>query len=203
MIVARVPVQSSRISSITAPVVRERADGEVVEDEDVDAGEAGEEADVAAVGVGERELLVEPGDAAVEGAVAPPARVLREGAGEVALPGAGHPGDQDIVVVVDPAAGGELAQDRLVEFAARGIVDVLDTRLAQAELRLAQRVGEATVLAGEPFGLDQEAEALVEGDRGERGILLLREPGGGEGVEPQGLELLERRFGEHGASPLC
>jgi hypothetical protein len=35
------------LEQITAPVVRERADGKVVEDEDVDAGEAGEEADVA------------------------------------------------------------------------------------------------------------------------------------------------------------
>src|SRR5207247_4412178 len=61
---------------------------------------------------GEREVLVEAGDAAAEGAVAPATGLLCEGAGEVTLPGAGHPGDQDIVVVVDPAAGGELAHER-------------------------------------------------------------------------------------------
>ena len=83
------------------------------------------------------------------------------------------------------------------ELAAQLVVDVLDARLAQAQLRLAQRGRQAAVLAGERLGLDEEAEAL-ERDRGERRILLLGEPGGGQGVEPQGLELLEGRFGEHG-----
>src|SRR6267378_2308440 len=50
------------LEQIAAPVLREGAECPVVEHEDVDAGEAGEEADVAPVGVGEGELLVEPGD---------------------------------------------------------------------------------------------------------------------------------------------
>jgi len=143
--------------------------------------------------VGEREFLVEPRHAAVEGAVALAARLLGEGAPEVRLPRAGRPADQNVVVGLDPAAGGELAEEGLVELAARLVVDVLDARLAQAQLRLAQRGRQAAVLAGERLGLDEEAEAL-ERDRGERRILLLGEPGGREGVEPQGLELLEGRF---------
>src|SRR5205823_290455 len=86
----------------------------------------------------------------------------------------------------------------LVEFAAGRVVDVLDAGLAQAQLRLPQGGRQPPVFAGEPFGLDQEAEPLVEGDRSERRVLLLGAPGSGEGVEPQGLELLEGRFGEHG-----
>src|SRR5207244_3365587 len=74
----------------------------------------------------------------------------------------------DVVVVVDPAAGGELAHEGPLEFAAGRIVDVLDARLAEAELRLAQRGRQAAVLGGEPLGLDQQAEALVGGDGGER-----------------------------------
>jgi len=52
------------LEQIAAAVFRERAQGEIVEAEDLDAGEAGEEADVAPVGVGQGEFLVEPGDAA-------------------------------------------------------------------------------------------------------------------------------------------
>ena len=73
---------------VAAILIAERAEAPVVEDEDVGAGEAGEEADVAAVGVGEREFLEEARDAAVEGAVALAARLLRERAGQVRLPGA-------------------------------------------------------------------------------------------------------------------
>ncbi len=57
------------LQQIAATVFRQRAQGEIVEDQHVDAGEAGEEADVAPVGVGQGEFLVKPGDAAVEGAV--------------------------------------------------------------------------------------------------------------------------------------
>src|SRR5207249_12083917 len=77
------------LEQIATSVLRERAEREVVEHQDVDAGEAGEEAEVAPVGVGEGEFLVEPGDAAVERAVALPARLLGERTGHVRLPGTG------------------------------------------------------------------------------------------------------------------
>ncbi len=43
-----------------------------------------------------------------------------------------------VVVLRDPAAGGELADAALVELAGRGVLDVLEAGLAQAKLRLAQ-----------------------------------------------------------------
>ena len=91
------------------------------------------------------------------------------------------------MVVVHPAAGGELAEERLVELAPRGVVDVLDARLGEPELGLAERGSEPSVLAGEPLGLDEEPEPLVEGDGSQPRVLLLGEPGGGERIEPQGL----------------
>ena len=97
----------------------------------------------------------------------------------------------------DPAAGGELADDGLVELAAGRVVDGLDARLRELELGLLQGAGEALVLAGAPLGLDEEAEALVEGEGGEVGLLLLRGPGRGHGVELEGLEFLQRGGGEH------
>ena len=71
----------------------------------------------------------------------------------------------------------------------------------ELELGLLQGAGEALVLPGAPLGLDEEAEAFVEGEGGEIGLLLLRGPGGRHGVELEGLEVLQRRGGEHRGSP--
>ena len=54
---------------VAAILIAQAAEAPVVEHEDVGAGEAGEETDVAAVGMGEREFLEEARDAAVERAV--------------------------------------------------------------------------------------------------------------------------------------
>jgi hypothetical protein len=106
----------------------------VIEDEDVHAGELAEQPAVAAVGASEREIVEEPGSPAVVRAVAATAGVVGQRTGDEALPGAGGAGDQDLLMFLDPAAGGELADDGLVELAPRGIVDGLETGLRQLEL---------------------------------------------------------------------
>jgi hypothetical protein len=60
-----------------------------------------------------------------------------------------------LLVLLDPAARGELADDGLVELAARGIVNGLETGLRQLELGLLEGAGQALVLAGEPLGIDE------------------------------------------------
>ena len=87
----------------------------VIEHQDVHACEAREQAGVAAVGVGQGELLEQPRHAAVEHASAGAAGLMGERAGDESLSGAGGAGDDDVVVLGDPATGGELAQERLVE----------------------------------------------------------------------------------------
>ena len=98
----------------------------------------------------------------------------------------------------DPAAGGELADDGLVELAAGRVVDGLEAGLRELELGLLEGAGEALVLAGEPLGVDEQAEALVEGEARQLGVLLLLGPGVRHGVELEGLQLLEGRGGQHG-----
>ena len=70
----------------------------------------------------------------------------------------------------------------------------------ELELGLLQGAGEALVLAGEPLGLDEEAEALVEGEGRHVGLVLLLGPRGGHGGELERVEFLERGRGEHGRS---
>jgi hypothetical protein len=57
----------------------------------------------------------------------------------------------------------------------------------------------AFVLAGMPLGLDEQAEALVEGEGGQVGLALLLGPGGGQGVELEGVEFLEGGGVQHAA----
>src|SRR5207245_9540309 len=104
----------------------------------------------------------EPRGPAVAGAIALAAGLVGERAREEAFPDAGRPDQDHVVVFLDPAAGGELADDGFVELAAGRIVDGFETRLRELELGLLQGAGEALVFAGEPLGFDEEAEALVE-----------------------------------------
>jgi hypothetical protein len=98
-------------------------------------------------------------------------------------------------------ARGELTDDGLVQLAPRRVVDVLDARLAESELGLLEQSAEALVLSREMLGVDEQAEALVEGQLADLGALLLLGPRGGECVEAQRLEFLDGRFVQHAFSP--
>jgi hypothetical protein len=70
--------------------------------------------------------------------------------------------------------------------------------VGELELGLLQRTGQALVLAGEPLGIDEQPEPLIEAERGELGVLLLLGPGLGHGRQFEGVQLVEGRGGEHG-----
>ena len=78
-----------------------------------------------------------------------------------------------------------------------GIVDGLEAGLAEFQLGFLEGAREAFVLAGAPLGIDEQGEALVEAEGGELRIRLLGGPGGGQGRELEGLELLEGLAIEH------
>jgi hypothetical protein len=99
--------------------------------------------------------VVEAGGPPVARPIAFATGLVPEGAGEEGLADAGGTADEDLLVFIDPAAGGELADDGLVEFPAGGIVDRLDAGLRQLELGVAERPTQALVLAGAPLGVDE------------------------------------------------
>ena len=68
---------------VAALLVVKRADRPVIKDEYVCLGEACEESDVGAIGMGERELLEEPWDALVDDPKSLPTGELPEGAGKI------------------------------------------------------------------------------------------------------------------------
>ena len=64
------------LEEVTTFLILHRGEAPVVDQEDVEAGKLGEQADVGAVGAGEGELVVEAGGAAVAGTEAPAAGLM-------------------------------------------------------------------------------------------------------------------------------
>src|SRR6266511_6332978 len=152
------------LEEIAPLLVARRREAPIVQDEHVRAGETAEELRVRAIGVGERELVIEARGAPVDDAEALATRLLGESARDVRLAGPGHPGDGDVLVLLDPAAGGELPDDRLLQLSARRVVDVLDARAAELQLRRAEQAGEALGRALAPLGFDERPDRLVDSE---------------------------------------
>ena len=89
----------------------------VVEDQDVGAGEFGKPLAQRAAGVEHAQFLAQARHAQVEDAVAAPAGVLPQGAGEPGLAHAGCAAEQDRVAALDPARQGKTGQRLAVEAA--------------------------------------------------------------------------------------
>ena len=76
-----------------------------------------------------------------------------------------------------------VASSRIVFFArAAGarVVDVLDARLAEPQLGLPEVALDLLALAVRPLGVDEQAEALVEGQAPEIRVFLLGDPSVGQ-----------------------
>jgi hypothetical protein len=77
---------------------------------------------------------------------------------------------------------------------------MLDARGGHLQLRLAQRPPDAGVFAMKPLGVDNQPEALVEGQARDLRLRLLLSPGGHHALEPHRFELLRGRFCQHALS---
>ena len=91
------------LEEVAALRVLDRGEAPVVDDQDVEAGELAEQADVGAVGAGQGELVKEAGGAAVDGAIALAAGLMGEGTGEEALPDPGGADEDHVVVLLRPS----------------------------------------------------------------------------------------------------
>lgn len=99
-------------------------------------------------------------------------------------------------MIADPRAGAQ-AEDRLPIQAARcGEVDILE-RGWIPQLRMPEPLGQAPALARGPFGVDEQAEAVVETERGilARAALLVKRLG--HRRQAQRVELLDGRIRQH------
>jgi hypothetical protein len=117
------------LQEVVAGAVIERGETPVVEDQQIDAAERAQEARVAAVAAGERQIVEQTRDALVEDGAIVAAGLVAEPRGDPALADAGRAADQQVGVVVDPEALDELGEQRAVETAWGAVVDVFDASL--------------------------------------------------------------------------
>ena len=80
----------------------ERFEAPIVEDEKLDAGETAQDAGIAAVTAGERELGEQLGDPLIKNRAVVPAGLVTQGTGKPTLADPGGPAQDQVVVRVDP-----------------------------------------------------------------------------------------------------
>ena len=149
---------------------REAIGSPVVEDEEIDLDQHAEQPREPAVAVGEIEIGEQARHAGVVDGVAVAAGLLRQRAGQPRLADAARAGDQQAAVLGDPAAGGQLLEQRLVEPARRAVVDVLDRGLAVTQPSGAQSGLEAPGAAIGGLAVEQQRQPF--GVREIAGLLL-------------------------------
>ena len=117
------------------------------------------------------------------------AGLLRERAREVRLSGASGAGDHDVLVLGDPTAAGELADQRAIQFAP-AVVEIFETGLTHLEFGFFEASAQGPILARELLGVDEHAEAFVETQRRGGRIALLGEVGGTQVIASHDLEMV-------------
>ena len=154
---------------------------------------------MASVAAGQREGFEQPRHAMVEDGAVVAACLVAERAGDPALADAGRAGDQQVLLAADPVAVDELGEEGAIEAARRAQIDILDDGgLAQrGEL---QARDEPLVVALGGLAVDHQAEALLEGERGDVGLALLILEGLGHAGKPEGGEAFVGGVDEHQVS---
>ena len=138
----------------------ERLRPPVVDDQQAGALDRSQHPWQPALASGGGEVGEQPRRPLVEDGVALPARLVAEGASKPRLADPGRAADHHVGVLADPAAAGELQEQRPVQAARRAEVRVLDRgRLAQ--LGVAQPAGQALVVPARRFPVDQRAEPVL------------------------------------------
>jgi hypothetical protein len=128
----------------------------VVEDEEVGLGKGGKEPAISAIAFGDVKFWEKPWQADVLGGVALPAGLMSEGAGEVGFAASGRAGDDEVMVLWDKGAGGELCHEGFVESSGMAVINVLDRGLL-SESGLFEAAFETAILSFCDLAVDHQA----------------------------------------------
>jgi hypothetical protein len=97
----------------------------------------------------------------------------------------------------DPAAGGQLLEQCLVEPPWRAVVDILDRRLAVAKLRSAQPAFEPLCTAVRRFAIEHQRQPFGRAKILRVILCLQLDKGVRHAVEPEGSKLVDGGVGQH------
>jgi len=157
--------------------------GPIIDDEQLDPGELGEQPGGLAVDAGEGELVEKPGEPLITHREPVTRGLVAEGASDETLAGTGRAQDQNVVVLVQPTAAGEAVDQAAVETARGAVVDILEAG-GLTQPGKAQALGERGVKY-DPYSrttISTTVAGILRGSRlveslgaGERGELILAE----------------------------
>ncbi len=191
------PWRSSRISEeVPTHGGVERFEAPVVEDEQVDASKGFEEAGMAAISAGEREVGEEPGYAFIEHRAIVACRLVAEGTDKPAFAHACGTGDDQIEMFVDEGTFSELCEEGAIEPARRLVVDIFDAGVV-TELGKAQSAVESLLPARGGFVIQKQSQPLGMGEILGLGLGFDIDKGLGHRVQTECMHLIESGMGEH------
>ena len=101
-------------------------------------------------------------------------------------------------MLAQPAPASEGEDEGLVESAGVAEVDVLDAGVGMAQLRAAQSIGHAPIVAHGGFAVDEQAETLLERECIAGGGLELLGQRGGHAKALELVEFVDDGMGQHG-----
>ena len=107
------------LQEIMALILGEQSQAIVVKHQEIGLGQRSQNLDITTVALGQGQVGKEPGDPHIEDVAPFPAGLVGKGAGQVGFADAGGTGDQQIQVLGDPTAIGELVNHGAVELPGR------------------------------------------------------------------------------------
>jgi len=125
---------------------------------------------------------------------------VSESRSEESLAHARRSQDEDIEVLVDPFALGQLENEATVEAARGREVEVFDGGWQRQPSR-PQSPLEAVVVAADAFPVDEQAETVLEGQSSVLGVVQLIFEGGAKSGQTELGQFVEQRLGKHSISP--
>ena len=178
----------------------ERIEPPIVEDEELGAAQAAHDAGIAPIAAGQREIGEQFWDALIEHRAVVAAGLVAESTSKPTLADAGRAAKDQIVVRIDPIAGGELVEQGTVETPWRAVIDVLDDGVV-AQPGITQSSGKALVAAISDFAIDKQTEPVGMGQGGALTGGFEFGEGLGHAGKPELGELIEDGMGKHFQSP--
>src|SRR5204863_8842440 len=163
IMVERARVDLHDLQKVAALLGRHGREAPIVEDQQLDACQAPEQPVEPSVAAGERQRIEEPGHPVVEDGAIVAARFVAERTGDPTLPDTGLADDEEVLVPLDPLAGGQILEQRSVEPTRRLHVDVFDDGVL-SEAGVAQSGQEPLVVALGRLAIDKQREALLEAE---------------------------------------
>jgi len=113
-----------QFQEIAAVLIGQGRQPPVIQHYEVRLGEIPEQASIAAIAFGDRQVPEEPRESQVQGGEAQPTRHLRQRTGQIRLAGSRRAHNQHIVVQAHPLTGGERGDDAFVEPPRVAIIEI-------------------------------------------------------------------------------